>query len=71
MSMLRQCERIDFRASGKAATLIVAKIGAGGTLTVEASGATSTGARNPVVDGAGAVYLADAPAAQVAKIVQR
>jgi hypothetical protein len=45
--------------AGKAATLTVAQVDDKGALTVVATAPTSQGARNPVVDGDGAVYLAD------------
>jgi DNA-binding beta-propeller fold protein YncE len=46
-------------ASGKDATLTVARVAAGGALTAAASAPTAKGARNPVVDANGTAYVAD------------
>jgi DNA-binding beta-propeller fold protein YncE len=46
-------------ASGKDATLTIARVGDEGTLTAVAAVPTADGARNPVVDGLGRAYVSD------------
>ena len=52
-------------AAGKAARLTVAELGATGTMTIVSTTATTTGARNPVVDARGNVYLVDPQTARL------
>jgi DNA-binding beta-propeller fold protein YncE len=52
-------------AAGKDAKVTVAHVDDGGKLSVVATGATATGARNAVVDANGTAYVADAAGAQL------
>jgi outer membrane protein assembly factor BamB len=54
-----------FIASGKDGLLTIARVADGGALTVEATAPTSKGARNPVADARGIVYVEDAQNGQL------
>jgi hypothetical protein len=54
-----------YAAAGKAARLTVAAVDDKGQLAVVATGDTSEGARNAVVDASGNVYVADSPGARI------
>jgi DNA-binding beta-propeller fold protein YncE len=54
-----------FAAAARAATLTIARLGAGGTLTAVAVVPTSPGARNPVATERGTAYLTDSRAGRV------
>jgi DNA-binding beta-propeller fold protein YncE len=58
-------KRLLFVASGKDATLTIAHVGDGGALDLYAMVPTAPGARNPVVDARGAVYVEDAAGGQL------
>jgi len=66
-------DNIDYRAetmmlyvaSGKDATLTIAKVSEAGALSVSATAPTAAGARNPVVDGDGTAYVADSQRGRV------
>jgi DNA-binding beta-propeller fold protein YncE len=52
-------KQLLYVASGRDGKLTVARVANGGAITKVASPATASGARNPVVDAAGAAYVAD------------
>jgi hypothetical protein len=57
--------KLVYAAAGKAERLTIASLDDKGVLTVVATGATAPGARNPVVDGGGRVYVADSQASRI------
>ena len=54
-----------FVAAGKDGTLTIARVTDGGALEVEATVPTAKGARNPVADAHGTVYVADSQGGQL------
>ena len=62
---LLAAKKLLYVAAGKAERLTVARLDDQGKLTVVATAATSPGARNPVADESGNVYVADSPASRL------